>query len=826
MIGNLVPVSAKPHLALHCNSMKRNQHIFLLSLFGVLLFGIALSAYGADEFQPDRLITYKTVGDVELKLHAFFPEDYQDSDRRPAIVFFYGGGWNNGNPRQFYEHARLMNQHGMVAFAAEYRIKSKHKTTPFECVEDGKSAIRWVRANAAKLGIDPDRIVSAGGSAGGHVAACTGMIQGLEKGDNVDISSVPNAMVLFNPVLDTTKKGFGAGRFSDEQKTALSPCHHVRAGIVPTVLFHGTADKTVPFENAERFARLMKEAGNNCELVSYKDQGHGFFNGPHFRNKSDGIYYGKTTKRAIAFLKGLKMIDSDGPAEPAPKPETASRPNIIFIMADDLGYGDLSHAGGKVPTPHCDRLAKEGVRFTDAHTSSAVCTPTRYGILTGRYNWRSRMKKSVLGGFSKPLIPTDRTTIANFLGDQNYHTAVVGKWHLGIGWEKLPNGEKRTPEKRLIDPEKAGKNSGKVGWDIDYSKPAITPVHNGFDSFFGIAASLDMPPYVYIENDRAAKIPTVVKAFAKPYRPGPASESFEANRCLRDFASRSRQVISEQAADKSKPFFLYLPLTSPHTPIVPAEKWKDRSGLSSYGDFLMESDWVVGEVLAELDKQGIADNTLVIFTSDNGCSPMAKIEELTEKGHKPNGDWRGHKADIFEGGHRVPFLVRWPGRAKAGSLSAATICTTDFFATAAEAIGASDSITDSMAEDSHSFLGDLTGEGSTARTTTIHHSINGSFAIRKGQWKLNLCPGSGGWSSPKPGKKTRGMPLVQLYNLADDPGETTNLQDQFPEQVEGLVQQLAKEITTGRSTPGTPQSNEGEIPFPKPLLKRFPMLEQ
>ena len=260
--------------------------------------------------------------------------------------------------------------------------------------------------------------------------------------------------------------------------------------------------------------------------------------------------------------------------------ELSPRPNIVFILADDLGYGDLSHAGGKAATPHCDRLASEGVRFTDAHTSSSVCTPTRYGILTGRYNWRSSLKKSVLSGVSKPLIPSDRVTIAHFLKEQGYNTGMVGKWHLGIGWQKLANGQSRVPEKSFIDP-KFKKKRPTVGWDIDYSKPAVTPVDNGFDSFFGISASLDMPPYVYIKDDRAVAVPNCEKAFATPYRPGPATEDFEANQCLIDFARESRSFIREQSSESAKPFFLYLALTSPHTPIVPSEKWRGRTTVIS-----------------------------------------------------------------------------------------------------------------------------------------------------------------------------------------------------------------------------------------------------
>lgn len=503
---------------------------------------------------------------------------------------------------------------------------------------------------------------------------------------------------------------------------------------------------------------------------------------------------------------------------------TPEKPNIIFILTDDLGYGDLSHAGGKAKTPHSDRLANEGIRFTDAHTSSAVCTPTRYSILTGRYNWRSKKKSGVLSGVSAPLIPKTRVTIANFLKKQGYHTGIVGKWHLGIGWQKLPNGETKSPVRSLIDP-KFKKSTKKVGWDIDYSKPAITPTNNGFDYFFGIAASLDMPPYVYIRNETATALADTEKAFGDPYRPGPASPNFEASQCLIHFAREAREYITKHAK-KPEPFFLYLPLTSPHTPILPSVKWQGRSKLGSYGDFLMETDWVVGEVLAELQAQNIDNNTMIIFTSDNGCSPKANIPALAKLGHKNNADWRGHKADIYEGGHRVPFLVRWPAVIKPGSTSHSTICTTDFFATAADSIGANDQLTDSIAEDSFSFLADLKGTDKSKRPTTIHHSINGSFAIREGKWKLNLCPGSGGWSHPRPGKATTDLPILQLYNLETDPAEQTNLHAEHPEIVTRLINQLAKEIKNGRSTPGKPQTNEGPIPFSKEQLKAYPQLAQ
>lgn len=256
------------------------------------------------QIKPDRIVPYKTVGNVTLKLHVFEPAGLKTNDHRPAIVFFFGGGWAGGDAKQFYQQARALAEQGMVAFSADYRVSSRNKTTPLECVKDAKSAIRWVRAHAAELGVDPNRIVAAGGSAGGHIAACTGVIEGQEEaGENLKVSSVPNAMILFNPVLDTTKEtGFGSGRFAPELQQALSPCQNVRKGLPPALVFHGKADKTVPFEQAERFTRLMQAAGNDCVLVPFEGKDHGFFNGKFFRPKSDGKDYELTMKRAIEFL--------------------------------------------------------------------------------------------------------------------------------------------------------------------------------------------------------------------------------------------------------------------------------------------------------------------------------------------------------------------------------------------------------------------------------------------------------------------------------------------------------------------------------------------
>ena len=488
----------------------------------------------------------------------------------------------------------------------------------------------------------------------------------------------------------------------------------------------------------------------------------------------------------------------------------AEKPNIIFILADDLGIGDVRcfNPEGKIATPNMDRLAAGGMKFTDAHTPSAVCTPTRYGLLTGRYNWRTKLQSGVLGGLSPRLIEPGRLTVAQMLKDNGYATACVGKWHLGMDWAKLEG--KTVEELNIEKPDQV--------WSVDFAKPiANGPTAVGFDYYFGIAASLDMVPYTFIENDRVTKVPTKEVAFPMMTdrenggmtRKGPAAEGFEAVDVLPTLAGVACGWIAT-AAKKGQPFFLYLPLNAPHTPINPLPEWKGKSGLNAYGDFVMQVDAAVGQVLATLDESGAAKDTLVVLTSDNGCSPSAKFEELLAKGHHPSAGFRGHKADIFEGGHRVPFIVRWPGKVKPGASSAGIVCLTDFMATAAEISGAK--IPVNAAEDSVSFLPALLGKDGPKRTVLVSHSINGSFAIRDGSWKLCLCAGSGGWSAPRPGSPgENGLPPDQLFDLAADRAETKNVAAENAETVKRLSGLLDKTIADGRSTPGAAQKNAVEI---------------
>jgi arylsulfatase A-like enzyme len=487
----------------------------------------------------------------------------------------------------------------------------------------------------------------------------------------------------------------------------------------------------------------------------------------------------------------------------------ADKPNIIYVLCDDLGYGDVSclNPNGKIKTPHMDRLAREGMIFTDAHSGSSVCTPTRYGVITGRYAWRTKLQNGVLGGLSPRLIEQGRLTVADLLKQNGYHTAAIGKWHLGMDWEKLPG--KGVTELAIESREQA--------WSVDYSKPIKNgPNSVGFDYYFGISASLDMVPYTFIENDRVTVLPTEDVEFllyegrdGRFCRKGPTAPGFHTSHVLPALRDKAVEYIGTHAADAKagKPFFIYLPLNSPHTPIAPSPEWQGKSGISFYADFTMETDAALGMVLAALDQHGLAKDTLIILTSDNGCSPSADFPELLSKGHNPSHIFRGHKADVFDGGHRVPFLVRWPARVKAGGKTDQTVCQTDFMATTADIIGKK--LPANAAEDSVSFLPALLGKADKPlREAVVHHSINGSFVIRQGNWKLALCPGSGGWSVPKPGvDDTSTLPLVQLYDLSKDIGETTNVQDKHPEVVTRLTKLLEKYVADGRSTPGPPQAN-------------------
>ena len=472
-----------------------------------------------------------------------------------------------------------------------------------------------------------------------------------------------------------------------------------------------------------------------------------------------------------------------------------NQPNLIYILADDMGYGDLSclNEKSKIKTENLDRLAQDGMRFTDAHASSAVCTPSRYSIMTGRYNWRSSLKQGVLFGYSQALIEEGRLTVASMLKEQGYATGCVGKWHLGWTWPT-----------RGDDPE-----------DVDFSQ-AITdgPTTRGFDYFFGIAASLDMAPYVYVENDRPTAIPdreTEDRGMAF-WRKGPTAPDFVHEDVLPELTRKAADFVS---SNRDNPFFLYFPLPAPHTPILPLPEFQGKSGTNEYGDFCLQVDWTVGQVMKAVEDCGISENTIIIFAADNGCSPMADLTHLAALGHQPSYHFRGHKADIYEGGHRIPLVARWPDRMPAGQTSDGVVCLADLTATMAEILGVE--LPDTAAEDSVSNLPAWEGQAidQPLREATVHHSINGSFSIRQGRWKLELCPGSGGWSYPTVGKEPVGSPPIQLYDLEADVSERINVQDRHPEVVENLTALITRYVKEGRSTPGKPQPNTGPRYWPQ-----------
>jgi arylsulfatase A len=496
---------------------------------------------------------------------------------------------------------------------------------------------------------------------------------------------------------------------------------------------------------------------------------------------------------SLAVLILLNTCSLDGIA--ADQPISVDHPNVILVMADDLGIGDVSptNPNCKIRTPFLQKMADDGLTFLDAHTSSSVCTPTRYGLLTGRYNWRSRLARGVLNGRSEHLVPADRPTLGHLMQAAGYHTAMIGKWHLGWDWDKT---------------------DGK----IDFTKPVKNgPDINGFDRYYAHCGSLDMPPYVWVDTGRITAEPDREEGVTQKedaygwYRKGPIGSDFKINEVLPHLFETAIAHVKDRAKS-DKPFFLYLALPAPHTPIVPIAPFKGSSGMNPYADFVVQVDHHMGQLLTSIKESGVADNTLVIFTSDNGCSPQGNFEVLKEHGHDPSAGFRGHKADIYEGGHRVPFIARWPGHIEAGRTTKALACLTDIYSTLESITGQTRQTVGG--EDGFSLLPIFNGEATSGRDTLISHSIGGSFAIRQGPWKLCLSSGSGGWSAPREADaKKQGLPPMQLFNLDDDPGEAKNLVADHSDRVKVLISLLQTQVDNGRCTPGKAIPNDREVKF-------------
>ncbi|MBI5850761.1 MAG: arylsulfatase [Planctomycetes bacterium] len=481
----------------------------------------------------------------------------------------------------------------------------------------------------------------------------------------------------------------------------------------------------------------------------------------------------------------------------AHRPAADSRaPNVIVVLADDLGPGDprCYNDESKIATPRIDRLAAEGMRFTDAHAPASVCTPTRYGILTGRYAWRRGLQNGVLAPFDPPLIEPDRTTLPEALRAHGYRTACIGKWHLGWDWPLLDGTHLRDEFDGLrLD---ADRRTSLVP-RIDFRRPiAGGPLAHGFDVYFGCDVP-NHPPYAWVEGDRLLAQPTDRNDATIYGHDGPMTPGWDHSAVLPAITQRAAAWIDDHAhAHREQPFFLLFALTAPHTPIAPTSRWSGTSGAGSYGDFVAETDWALGVVLDALARNDLDRDTMVVFTSDNG-SPQydgtgheGALGSVKQRfGHDPSRPWRGLKGDVWEGGHRVPFVVRWPGRVPAGATSDEPLVLTDLYRTILALAGGAPEPGD--AEDSLDFSAAWCGTAPprARRETLIHHSSRGLFAIRVGPWKLVDGRGSGGFTPDDGGADPA---EGQLFDLAHDPGETTNLWSSEPRIAGDLLQRLRR----------------------------------
>ncbi len=486
-------------------------------------------------------------------------------------------------------------------------------------------------------------------------------------------------------------------------------------------------------------------------------------------------------------------------------------PNILIILADDLGYGDVrcyNPERGQIPTPHIDRLAAQGMRFTDAHSSSGVCSPSRYTLLTGRYHWRTRLQSGIVGYLERPLIAPDRLTIAGLLQRQGYHTACVGKWHLGWDWGIAPDWRPLFAPAPGKVPEVTERH--RQVWQDVFSRPiGGGPTTRGFDEYFGTDVP-NWPPFCFIENSRTVGIPATflpqeLLGNNLASVPGPALEAWRLEGILPALADRACDYLKRRAAS-GQPFFLYLPLTSPHTPLAVNAAWRGKSGLDSrVADLILETDDVVGRILSAIHENGVEASTLVIFTSDNGFAPYVGAKQLESRGHFPSGPLRGYKADAWEGGHRVPFIVRWPGIVKPDTECDQLVHQADIMATLADVLNLE--LPDNAGEDSFSLLPLLKGSCEPVREHAVSHGSSGLPALRLGTWKMLFGSGGGGAWSDQSATPPDGHP-AQLYDLAADIGETNNLYAAHPEIVERMTAVLEQLVSQGRSTQGPSQVND------------------
>lgn len=496
------------------------------------------------------------------------------------------------------------------------------------------------------------------------------------------------------------------------------------------------------------------------------------------------------------------------------------RPNVIIMFVDDMGYGDLScfNEASKIATPNIDALCDTGVRFTDCHSTSALCTPSRYGLLTGRYNWRSRLKSSVLPGGADPLIEKGRMTMADLFKQNGYYTAAVGKWHLGMQWQRREyDGSEYGIAEEVAEKKKhpGAEHFLLDGMNIDFSKPtAYGPNDYGFDYFFGTAASLDQPPYVYIENHQATGIPSEITGVfpldrntgsqQQLWQRGPAVKGFDFEKVVPDMHEKVLSILDEHA---SEPFFLYYPIHAVHGPVLPPEEFQGKSGLNPYGDMVLYLDHLVGTMTEKLKEKGIWEDTIFVFASDNGCSGVADYPLLLSKGHNPSYVFRGMKADIYEGGHHVPAILSWPDKYREGKTCGQMTCLSDLFATFAQMLDTQ--LPENAAEDSFNLWPAMDAD-EAVRSSVIHSSGAGCFSIRTQDWKLELCRNAGaGMHASEDQEGTSDEIPYQLYHICGDIGEKCNVAPQQIPLCLEMTEELMRLIENGRSNDGASQENAG-----------------
>ncbi|MCQ2558282.1 MAG: arylsulfatase [Oscillospiraceae bacterium] len=494
--------------------------------------------------------------------------------------------------------------------------------------------------------------------------------------------------------------------------------------------------------------------------------------------------------------------------------------NVILMFVDDMGIGDISafNPESKIHTPAIDALAETGAMFTDCHSTSSLCTPSRYGLLTGRYNWRSRLKSAVLPGGAPPLIEEGRDTLASLFHRHGYYTAAVGKWHLGLGWQRRDFDGSEYGIQNEVAPQKAHYVPGGFvldGMDLDFDKPlTVSPNDFGFDYFYGTAASLDQPPYVYIENHQVIGKPSQVTGVVPLDRIGASQQQLWQRGPIADYYHHrdviphmQKKVLDLIDAHADEPFFIYYPTHAVHGPLLPPEGYEGISGLNCYADLVLYVDHMVAEITAKLKEKGLLENTIFLLASDNGCSGVADYPFLTAHGHNPSYIYRGKKSDIWEGGHRIPAILSWPGMFQGKTEISGMSCLADFYATFREML--QESPADDAGEDSFSMMPMLRGEVETVRETVVHSAASGCFSIRDSEWKFELSTDSGGMGGSPAVEGTSEEFPFQLYNMIDDVREQHNVAPQHPDVCARMLQQLLEIVEQGRSNPGPVCENAG-----------------